>query len=34
VLQVIYEIVLPSGKEAPQLYVGMQVDVSIPRKKQ
>jgi RND family efflux transporter MFP subunit len=33
VLQVIYEIVLPSGKEAPQLYVGMQVDVSIPRKK-
>lgn len=34
VLQVIYEIVMPAGKDAPQLYVGMQVDVSIPRKKQ
>jgi RND family efflux transporter MFP subunit len=33
VLQVIYEIVMPAGKDAPQLYVGMQVDVSIPRKK-
>ena len=33
VLQIIYEIERDEKEGAPKLYVGMQVDVSIPRRK-